>query len=91
VMLTIDVQDAAAIMGEHEEHVQDLKPDRWHGEEVDGDKALGVVFEERAPCLRRRPRRSNHVLAYARLADLDSQFDQFSVDARSAPERIPRG
>ncbi|MCC6394781.1 MAG: hypothetical protein IT167_29575 [Bryobacterales bacterium] len=41
--------NAATIMGEHEEYVEDLKPERWQGEEVNGDKALGVVFEDRAP------------------------------------------
>lgn len=31
---------------------------------------------------------SNHVLADARLANLDSRFDQFSMDARRAPQGI---
>ena len=31
---------------------------------------------------------THHVLAYARLADVDAEFEQFAVDARRAPEWI---
>ena len=30
----VEVQNAAAIMSKHEKHVEDLKAESWHGEEV---------------------------------------------------------
>ncbi len=32
----VEVQNTPTIMGEHEEYVEDLKPERWHGEEILG-------------------------------------------------------
>jgi hypothetical protein len=36
-------------MGQHQEHVQNLEADRWHGEEVDRDQLLDVVVEKCPP------------------------------------------
>ena len=39
----VEVQYAPPLMGQHQEHVQNLEADSWHGEEVDRDKLLDVV------------------------------------------------
>ena len=62
------------IVCQYQKHVQNLEPDRRYGEEVDGHHVFHVVFKERTSDLRWRPSASNHVLAYAALANVDPQF-----------------
>src|SRR3954464_5883405 len=47
-----------------------------------------MVQEERSPALRRWAPVSGHVLGSRSLADIDAELEEFSMDARSAPERI---
>jgi len=42
----IEVLDAMPVMGQNQKHVEDLKTDGGHGEEVDGDQLLGVILQE---------------------------------------------
>src|SRR4051795_3630817 len=49
-----------------------------------------MVQEERSPALRRWAPVSGHVLGNRSLADSDAELEEFSMDARSAPERIAR-
>ena len=51
-------------------------------------RVLEVIVEEGVPGLRRRLARAEHVLGYAGLADLDSQFQQFTMDVGSALEAV---
>ena len=44
-----EVENVLTLVGQHQKDIQDMKPDRRHGEEVDGDKAFDVVFEECPP------------------------------------------
>src|ERR1035437_5730102 len=83
-----EMHNASAIMRQHQKHVQDLEPDRRHGEEVDRHQILQVIVEESPPGLGRRFSPPNYVLAHAGFADLEAEFEQFSVDPRSTPERI---
>ena len=46
-----EVKDAPTFMRQHQEHIQNLKPNGGHGEEIDGDKALQMILQERAPGL----------------------------------------
>src|SRR3954471_16920486 len=47
-----------------------------------------MVQEERSPVLRWWAPVSGHVLGNRSLADSDAELEEFSMDARSAPERI---
>src|SRR5215475_2518076 len=47
--------------------------------EVDGDQLLGMILQEGAPGLRRRPAGAHHVLTYAALPDVDAEFEQLTV------------
>src|SRR4051794_9707712 len=47
-----------------------------------------MVQEERSPALRRWMPVSGHVLGNRSLADIDAELEEFSMNARSAPERI---
>ena len=53
----VEVDDAPAVVGEHDEDEEDAQAGGGHGEEVDGDQVADVVGEERPPGLRGRGRR----------------------------------
>jgi hypothetical protein len=75
-------------MGQYQEHIKDVETDGGHREEVDGDQLLGMILQESAPSLRRRLAWAHHVFADAAFADVDAEFEQFTVDARCTPTRI---
>jgi len=58
-----EVENATTIMCQHQEHVEDLKPDRRHREEVNGNHTLHMVLKERPPGLGRRLAAADQVLA----------------------------
>ena len=43
----VEVDDASALMLEHEEHIKDTKRGRRHDKEVDGNEVVGVVQQKR--------------------------------------------
>src|SRR5262245_65829944 len=47
-----------------------------------------MVAQECAPCLRGRPSASDHVFGDRRLGDLQPELQQFTMDTRSAPQRV---
>jgi len=84
----VEVNDAATVVRENDENVENTKGDGRDGEEIDGGKLLGVVFQECSPGLRGRYGMSNHVLSDGCLGDIDTEFEQFAMDSRSSPEGI---
>src|SRR5215831_4164881 len=82
------MQNAPTIMRQHQEHIQDLKPDRRHRKEVDGDQGLAVIVEEGPPGLRGRVAAAAHILAHARLADVDAELEQLAMNPRRTPEWV---
>src|SRR5713226_5363096 len=84
----VEMRDPSSVVSQNQEHVQDLKPDRRHSEEVDRHHRLDVILKEGPPGLRRRLPLPYDVLAHAGLTDIDPEFEQFTVDAGRAPERI---
>src|SRR5215472_16304820 len=81
----IEVEDATPVMGQDQKYIKDLETESGHGEEVDGDQLLGMILQEGAPGLRRRPAGAHHVLTYAALPDVDAEFEQLTVDAGCTP------
>ncbi|MCU1316018.1 MAG: hypothetical protein JWN63_1340 [Candidatus Acidoferrum typicum] len=51
---------------------------------------LGMIHQECAPGLRRRFAAARHVFAHAALTDVDAEFEQFAVDARSTQPGFSR-
>src|SRR5271165_90286 len=84
----IEVQNATPVVSQYQKHVKHLETDGGHREEVDGDHLGEVVLQESAPGLRRRLVAAQHVFAYAGLTDVDAEFEQFTMDARRAPQGI---
>src|ERR1700731_3327552 len=50
----IEVENAPAVMSQHQKHVKHLEANSRHGKEIDGDQLLEGVVQEGAPGLRRR-------------------------------------
>jgi hypothetical protein len=84
----VEMHDPSSIVSQNQEHVQDLKRDRRHGKEVDRHHSLDVVLKEGPPSLRRWLPLAYDLLAHAGLTDVDTEFEQFTVDAGCAPEGI---
>src|SRR5215472_13969061 len=84
----IEVEDATPVMGQDQKYIKDLETESGHGEEVDGDQLLGMILQEGAPGLRRRPAGAHHVLAYAALPDVEAEFEQLTVNAGCTPTGI---
>src|SRR6516225_7798809 len=83
-----EMQDPAAVVSQHQEYVQHLKPNGWHREEVDRYHTFDVILQERPPGLRRWLAASRHIFANAGFADVDAEFEEFAVDARRSPKRV---
>jgi hypothetical protein len=81
------MHDPLSVVSQNE-HIQDLKPDRRHSEEVNRHHGLDVILQEGPPRLRRRLPTAYEVFAHAGLADIEAEFEQFAVDAGRAPKRI---
>src|ERR1700730_2898968 len=77
----VEMHDPSSVVSHNQEHVQNLKPDRRHSEEVDRHHSLDVILKEGPPVLRRRLRPWYQVLAHAGLSDINAEFEQFTVDA----------
>ena len=84
----IEVNDAAPLMRENEEDVEDAEGDCRDGEKINGGKLVGVVYQKYAPCLGGRLGMSDHVLGDSCLGDIDSELEQFAMDSRSSPDGI---
>ena len=86
----IEVQDLTPVVADDEKAVQNTKRERWDGEEVHCSNGLAMVSEERQPSLHRIwiSRSSPDPSRDAPLRDIETQLEQFTVNARCAPGRI---
>ena len=84
------MDDPPSVVRQNQKHVQDLKPDRRHSEEVHRHHGLDVILQESPPVLRWRTPPTSDVLAHAGLADIDAEFEQFAMDA-ARPRADSRG
>lgn len=83
-----DLENAASVVGQYQEDVQDLEANRRYGEEINRDHRFDVIVQERSPRLRRRSVVVPHVLPDAGLTDVDAEFEEFTMDAWCAPQWI---
>ena len=75
-------------MTENHESEDELKCDGRHHEEVYGDQVLDVIVEKGSPRLGERFAVPDDVLGDGCLRRLDSNPQQFAMDARSSPARV---
>src|SRR5262249_17370230 len=82
------MHNPTSVVCQHEEDVEHLETDRRDREEVDGHGRRQVTVQERAPRLRRWPPAATHVLADAGFSNVNAEFQQLTVDAWCAPQRV---
>src|SRR5229473_7120185 len=60
----------------------------WNHAQINRSNRLRMVAQECPPALGWRTSASHHVLGYRRLGDLEPKLQQFTMDARGAPQRV---
>src|SRR5260370_23979859 len=78
----------SAVMVENHKDEEELERNRRDDEEICRNQVLGVILEKGSPCLGGRPPLPDQVLGDRGLRHLDSNLQQFSVNARSSPTRV---
>src|SRR5258705_11578232 len=81
-------QNLSSAVPHDQQSIEQAKRDRRHEEQIHRRDAVGMVMKKRLPALRRWPSSLHHILGHARLADIDAELKQLSVDPRRAPQRV---
>src|SRR5712675_1848749 len=81
-------QNLSSAVPHDQQSIEQAKRDRRHDEQIHRRDAIGMVMKKRLPALRRWPSSLHHILGHARLADIDAELKQLSVDPRRAPQRV---
>src|SRR5664279_5037586 len=81
-------QNLSSAVPHDQQSIEQAKRDRRHDEQIHRRDAVGMVMKKRLPALRRWPSSLHHILGHARLADIDAELEQLSVDPRRSPQRI---
>ena len=86
----VEMQDLTPVVADDEKAVQNTKRERWDGEKVHRRNGLAVVSEERLPLLDRIwiSRGSPEPSRDTPFREIETQLEQFAVNARRSPGRI---
>src|ERR1017187_2669910 len=92
VLGDVEVKNAAAVVGQDEEEIQNAKRRRRNREEIDRCQRADMVVEEGAPGLRGGlPWLGRYEAGNASLADVDAELQQFAVNSGRAPAHVGLG
>src|SRR6059036_111293 len=86
----VEVDDAPAVVSEHDKNKEDAQARGGHREEIEGDQIADMVGEERPPGLRRQGAPLRYEPRDGALGDVEPQPEKFPVNSRGAPQRIGR-
>ena len=86
----ITMQDLPPVVADDEKAVQNTKCERWDGEEIHCSNGLAMVSEERQPALHGIwiSRSSPDPSRDTPFREMETQLEQFAVNARCSPGRI---
>jgi hypothetical protein len=84
----VEMDDAAAIVSEHEENEEDAQARGGNGEEIEGDQIQDMVGEERPPSLGRRGGPLRKQAGHGALGHIEAELQKLAVDSRGAPEGV---
>ncbi len=87
----VEVDDAPAVVSEHDEAEEDVQAGGGHGEEVDRDQIPDMVVEEGAPGLRRLGPPFRHEAGRSALSCVDAELYDLAMDAGGTPEGVRSG
>ncbi len=88
----IEMQDASTVMADDEEAIEQVKGERRYGEEIHGDDGFAVIVEKGQPTVDRFwvSGCSSHPAGDGCFRYLESEHEEFAVDARCTPSWILR-
>ena len=75
-------------MPQHKKGKQALEGQGLNHAEINSRNSLGVIAQQCPPGLRWWSPASHHTLGDRRLGDLESELQQFTMDARGAPQWV---
>ena len=83
------MQDAAALMGQHQNDVKDSKRGGGDGKEIDGHEFFGMVPEEGFPGFRAGGAAVlGTIFADSGIGDVEVELSQFGLNPSAAPSGI---
>src|SRR5207302_2949152 len=83
-----EMNRTSAVLIENHKDEQELERNRWDNEEICRNQVLGVILEKGSPRLGGRFPVPDHVLGDCCLRHLNTEFQEFPMNARSAPARV---
>jgi hypothetical protein len=86
----MEVQDAATIMADDKEAVQDAEGQRWDGEEVHRSNGFTMITQERKPAFRGFgvSRRFTHPAGDRSLGNVEAEHEKLAMNPGCSPGRI---
>src|SRR5438128_4022502 len=87
----VEVDDALAMVHEHDEHEEDAQARGGNREEVEGDQISDMVGEECPPRLRRLGPPLRHQPGDGTLGHVDTELQELAMDSWGAPEGVRGG
>jgi hypothetical protein len=89
-LVTLKMQDLAPVVADDEKAVHNTKRERWDGEKVHRRNGLAMVSEEGQPLLDGMciSRGSPDPSRDTPFREIETQLEQFAVNARRSPGRI---
>src|SRR6266481_7361575 len=81
-------QNLPSTVPHNQQAVEQTKRDCRHDEQIHRGDAVSMIMKERLPTLRSRASSPDHILGHARLADIDVELKQLSVDPWRSPQRV---
>ena len=87
----VEVDNAPAMVSEHDENEEHAQARGGHREEIEGDQASDMVVEERPPGLRRPGAPLRHEPGDGALGHVDAELQGLAMDAWGAPEGVRGG
>jgi len=90
MLRSVEAKDPSSVVAQDDQYEQHLERGRRDREEIQRDRLLGMVHEERAPSLRWRTAAPDHVLGDRRLRDVDAELEQLAMNSRRAHSGFAR-
>jgi len=85
------MDDAPAVVGEHDEDEEDAEPSGGHGEEIDRDQVPDMIGQKGSPSLRWRGASLRDQARDGALGHIDAELEEFAMDSGGAPEWVRGG
>jgi hypothetical protein len=87
----VEVNDAAAMVGEHDEDEEDAEPSGGHGEEIDRDEVSEMIGQKRPAGLGGRGAPLREQPRDGAFGHIDAELQELAMDSWGTPDRVRGG